>query len=972
MGILTNSKELREKILQKNLYKAETAYNLNKDIVSKTLNKAQALGFDLRKSLLLNSLERIVDNTPLVRDSAERLAIEMGRRMADNAVHSVLPSVSINNIFSKRGNKQVFTKNKDYRITPKGEDEKGILGFIKGNIGFRRLKSAEETYIQEFGNIEDQPGGANFYRNLGNGQKELLHKNVDRGFFNPFGQMGTINRKDGVYTIHDSVYSPEFIAERNKINPRYTSYLLNSVGNISVNSDGSSDTFVRQPKDLAETLTRFDATREGFGITALPRDDYSYSPDEERFMYYSNQPESDLTNSKKFGKKNAQRGILYHTQQIAATDTQIGRNIAMETVNYGSGESNEKLFKGASECRSYTMENPYGGTKTIVLNGQNITIDNTGTLMRYKGNGNPNSVLKDSVIPTIYPKKQADLRRMMFSIENLAYSATDMPFIPENQRGPNNGRIMWFAPYGLKVNESVSVDWDETAFLGRIESVYTYSKVSRSAQISFILLIDSPPQAKQLSKSDLAKWFSSCLNETVLPKDTPTSNNVVSTPVPVADTPAPPSFSGEKPKYFFANNDDQIHYINSSGTPDHLKPTGYELTANGAVSNGSGPVDPNNVFALNARLKTNTTPMMDYIIATIGANYKAVIKIIGETSALYNDDYNVTLSYKRAEAMVRYIVAAYNAKTGKGVSVTLKSSPKPIGSLTKNDIDVDFIYETSDGALKFICNGHGEKNADKKGEKIQFVNDKFVKINRNARAESVTFEKLNTGVTPPVQPSIPTPQTISNQKANASINNEKMVDKMLAEMNNKPFANFNDGGLFTKGFDKMQYYKPVYNSQTPYDIQQRYTFLHQCTRPRRTLETAAGGGANSLYGKMPVCVLRLGDFWHSKMIIRNLTFDMSETTWDLNPEGMGVQPMLINVTLDVTLIGGQALEFNVNKLLTANDQNFSANSTYYDEEGFYNQNRWDYVQSVKEGIDGKPEDPTKLIWDKMQELAKKK
>ena len=30
--------------------------------------------------------------------------------------------------------------------------------------------------------------------------------------------------------------------------------------------------------------------------------------------------------------------------------------------------------------------------------------------------------------------------------------------------------------------------------------------------------------------------------------------------------------------------------------------------------------------------------------------------------------------------------------------------------------------------------------------------------------------------------------------------------------------------------------------------------------------------------------------------------------WDLNPEGVGVQPMLATVNLSITILGGQSLE----------------------------------------------------------------
>jgi hypothetical protein len=151
---------------------------------------------------------------------------------------------------------------------------------------------------------------------------------------------------------------------------------------------------------------------------------------------------------------------------------------------------------------------------------------------------------------------------------------------------------------------------------------------------------------------------------------------------------------------------------------------------------------------------------------------------------------------------------------------------------------------------------------------------------------------------------------------------------------NKTYGENGDTNINPKGFDGMDYFKPVFHSQTPFDLWKRYNFLHQCTRPGSTIDKTSNNIAtNSIFGKMPVCVVRIGDFFHSKMIINGLSFDMIDSTWDLNPEGMGVQPMIIKVSMDVTLFGGQSMQFPIDKLQNAIDQNFSANSTFNPKSG---------------------------------------
>lgn len=93
----------------------------------------------------------------------------------------------------------------------------------------------------------------------------------------------------------------------------------------------------------------------------------------------------------------------------------------------------------------------------------------------------------------------------MFSIENLAWKDYD-PYSFEQalsweQRGPLGGRIMWFPPYGLTVNETTNTNWNANEFIGRGEKVYTYINTERSGNLSFIMITDHP------SSVDYASWY---------------------------------------------------------------------------------------------------------------------------------------------------------------------------------------------------------------------------------------------------------------------------------------------------------------------------------------------------------------------------------------------------------------------------------------------------------------------------------
>ena len=83
---------------------------------------------------------------------------------------------------------------------------------------------------------------------------------------------------------------------------------------------------------------------------------------------------------------------------------------------------------------------------------------------------------------------------------------------------------------------------------------------------------------------------------------------------------------------------------------------------------------------------------------------------------------------------------------------------------------------------------------------------------------------------------------------------------------------------------------------------------------------------------MPVCVLRLGDFINTRILIQsmNISYGDGGMQWDMNPEGAGVQPMLAKVNLGIVLLGGQSLEAPISRLQNAVTFNYYANTGVYD------------------------------------------
>ena len=157
--------------------------------------------------------------------------------------------------------------------------------------------------------------------------------------------------------------------------------------------------------------------------------------------------------------------------------------------------------------------------------------------------------------------------------------------------------------------------------------------------------------------------------------------------------------------------------------------------------------------------------------------------------------------------------------------------------------------------------------------------------------------------------------------------NEYKFFSMLAT--NEPF-------LHSKIVEKLKYFDPAFHSITPEGFQSRLTFLHQCTRQGNTASASDSNNmnrtANNLaFGRPPICVLRIGDFYNTKIIMESLSIDYNDASWDLNDEGIGVMPMMANVTIGFKFLGGSDLSGPINRLQNSLSFNYYANTIVYDD-----------------------------------------
>lgn len=212
-----------------------------------------------------------------------------------------------------------------------------------------------------------------------------------------------------------------------------------------------------------------------------------------------------------------------------------------------------------------------------------------------------------------------------------------------------------------------------------------------------------------------------------------------------------------------------------------------------------------------------------------------------------------------------------------------------------------------------------------------------------ATATTGTTEMVSeSSLTPPGETETAENSAIVNNvtatKEEKKLNTAKILAKMLGEENYFNALKEDDEFIYDSLKRKLKYFHPSFHSMTPEGLNSRLTFLLQCTRPGRTMPTSVEGGEdnvdaeNTAFGPPPICVLRVGDFYHTKIAIDSVSFSYEPLVLDMNPEGIGLQPMIVNVSMNFKYIGGQGLEKPISELQNALSSNFFANTEMYNPQ----------------------------------------
>ncbi len=393
--------------------------------------------------------------------------------------------------------------------------------------------------------------------------------------------------------------------------------------------------------------------------------------------------------------------------------------------------------------------------------------------------------------------------------------------------------------------------------------------------------------------------------------------------------------------------------------------------------------DTRNEQALNA-----LNDMVDFLLTPSGKRFK--IKIVGRTSDAGVSPNNKKLGQKRAETTKAYMLKLLKEKEiGVGAIKALE-----LGS--QRDFPSEKTWE--DNPIRWNTTTTGEDEASlsiqidpETGERTEFRDEGQT---GDGLIPNVTVPEAiadrNTTITLEYNPEIDDLFTIDNVDKEIEIElepertetkttvrgpNELTADeiesqqreglaKALAERATRYMAwecsyfqkmKQEDSFIYETLSEKLDYFHPAFHSMTPEGFNSRLTFLKQCTRQGPNIGPNTGADAepsNLSFGKPPICVLRVGDFYHTKIVIDsvNLTFDPLQ--WDLNPEGIGVQPMLCSVDLNFKFIGGSSLGGPISQLQNAVGFNFFANTGLYNPRTIYS--------SVQQDENVKPDASTGL------------
>lgn len=943
--------------------------------------------FDFRASIAGRTLTGlgVGTDTRLGIIGGQQLALALANNAAFNVQQDILGGLNVqDNILALVKGGPLPGLRPNYKITVPETGLGRVFDYTSSVLGF----TIPRSYLEDAGSIFlNESNSANIERanamilNTGKGQVEALISNVfasvngttefdnpdntrlrsgySPGYRNNKGEKAINANLYGFYnsdgeTIYNFVTSNDLIPEisynRSNMIKKYGFRSPEDTLNVLFSNDSNSKTIpFSWHSDNGDALNAIENSN-------VLKDDIFFEPI--NFTLNGHPKKSLLSKTQKlFNDKGMLNIVTVKGDMNNKLNTQIetanGFGISKGSAVLRGDRFVDGLFDGQKKdaqntyCRSWTTLDRYDQVQKLVRSRG--LYDSSNVPYRNQVNG---SVLDDNGFVKITPYNSArgeveDPKRYMLSLENLAWidNSSDLPPYERGNGDPLNpekkGRIMWFPPYDIQFNETSSVSWEKNDFIGRGESIYTYNNTERTGSLSFKIIVDHPTYVNSFGKRNgtpddnyVASFFAGCIEAdpkfteklTVSELSETLSRNITVNQAKVLTPQAPPaSFN--------------VYYPNDSPSLD-------------TIINGL------NGIKYESGLTTSGTPIA-YSIIPMGLGFGIGSYVGGGTSqTAWNDITNFGLNGKRKQSFevggtsysgltdTTYMPAlkSYLEKECTYCKVKVVSYASPHGNLEDNQ---NLATNRTNSVINYLKEQLGlpdnrfeigENKAIQESETSCKVNSdrssEPCKIDRRTEVTFIYSEELATQ--DPKNAATPV-ESIENTTINTKIINRFYNESNWFEKLKKGDAEKNIPGdyfIFDKFRDKIKYFHPAFHSTTPEGLNSRLTFLHQCTRQGATF--SEGQGANNLaFGRAPVCILRVGDFYHTKIVIDNLSIEYEPLVWDLNPEGIGVQPMIANVTLSFKFLGGSSLAGPINKLQNALSFNYYANAHVYDVRADY-------------------------------------
>ena len=952
---------------------------------------------------------------------------------------------------------------------------------IPGSYFDPNVTLGQPTTIQQLGNAFRQSGVGRFFNrlmgggetgsqimfnNMGAGQRSRLFKNIDFNRYKPNFPRNFFQRVGGVLTGTVSDNSNFYVGSINS-NP---SQVFSPVGDVPVNQFGiEQQSPVYGPSELAQL---YEGPSQSVRLGANGPTYSNGGGIEGGFTWVSpkykgnagkkvgpggeiTEPDQDFKPSSYNTTESTNRtfregSILDNTQRIIDSQPQGGKRLqhvgnAIDQVSKVFNDGYKELTKGSrvyrylendsgqeigtEYCRVFTKDVPYlqyndlQKTDGITTEGRRFAysvLDKTYNLniAPNKQEGGQDST---NIVGTI---NNAVAKKYMFSIENLAWRTSSTPGfstsdLPVCERGPNEGRVMWFPPYDLTFTESVTANWNPSEFLGRPEPIYTYKNTSRTGTLTWKIVVDHPSIlnviVNKVMKGEidnnrinnlLDSFFAGCkkydiyalaklyttinpndlfqLQQAITSKELTREQLIYTRGTIETGYNAPNSGGGGQPlsqQGGGGNTDlsfksyEQLGFYFGNDIPDEGDDINYTTEYNRYTTTDKElyKTKPNSAATqtfFNTVVIPNYTAVNDLAIKlgkALATNEGTVtIEIDASCSAPASIGYNLKLSERRVKAMIKFFAENPNTKPYMAPSSPQRLMVQPKKSPGESAISEPKVFNF-EGLLpgttapprlgNFNCTDE-DPNVVGGDTKVGAKEVYTVGAMACRRAFIATINsQLKAPQTPPSTIPIPgsgpvplfgtvvttteiEPVVTEEWKPRDNIT-KRVVRALLTECDYFETIKETTPMVFDNLKDKLKFFQPAFHSMTPEGLNSRLTFLQQCMRPGDTIPTVNpvtdgsnpelqyNNATNTSFGAPPVLVLRVGDFYNTKIIPNSLS--LSYEGLDINPEGIGVQPMIATVNLSFNFVGGSGLKESVDKLQNALTFNYYANTEIYDD-----------------------------------------